>query len=406
MRRLNSKIKTSGLTILEMVLAMAIMGIVFAVVFPQFVNIQSSWASKQANSETIQNGNVFAEQLSRCLTKAVKVTAVSSPSAANGFIEFEDSDGVNFRCDISAENLIEFGPVGSLSDLAGPVSTLRFTCYDACDLSTPLSLPIDVNTIRFIKTEATFTNPAAAGKIVTLSTYLHTNGNQTGTPVVGGVAYMGFTEAKAASAVTSITIATPATNPGDLLIAAVATDNKTSTSLTPPAGKGWTLISLGAQGSNVTLGVWWKLAVASESATHRFTWSGSQQAYAWMMRFTGHDSAHPINAYTTQGSGNNDNPQSSSVTPTVVNAMILRLGAFDDDDIALDTPGLAGHNVITMDKSTTGNNTVSAGAGYILQAAAAASGTSTFSLTSNEQSQVVTVAIAPVPGTGGTWIIP
>ncbi|MBL7106067.1 MAG: prepilin-type N-terminal cleavage/methylation domain-containing protein [Phycisphaerae bacterium] len=169
----------SGLTLLEMVIAMAIMVIVFSAVFPQFVTFQSSWASKQSNSQTIQNGNVFSDQLSRFLAKAVKVTAVSNIADTDGFVEFEDNDGVNFRCDIGLDNYIEFGPVGSLSDLAGPVSSLQFSCYDACDLDTPLSDVNNVDSIRFITAQAVFTNSNSVenSRTLKISSYLRTNGN-------------------------------------------------------------------------------------------------------------------------------------------------------------------------------------------------------------------------------------
>lgn len=180
MRRHNRKFWVfPGLTLLEMVITMAIMVIVFSAIFPQFVIFQSSWASKQSNSQTIQNGNVFSDQLNRFLAKAVKITAVSSSTDADGFVEFEDNDGVNFRCDIGSDNYIEFGPVDSLSNLAGPVSSLQFSCYDACDLDTPLSDVNDVDCIRFITAQAVFTNSNSVNNNRTLkiSSYLRTNGN-------------------------------------------------------------------------------------------------------------------------------------------------------------------------------------------------------------------------------------
>ncbi|MHC4706993.1 MAG: type II secretion system protein, partial [Planctomycetota bacterium] len=49
----NSKIRSSrALTLVEMLIAMAIMAIVFSAVVPQFRVIQNSWDSKQAASET------------------------------------------------------------------------------------------------------------------------------------------------------------------------------------------------------------------------------------------------------------------------------------------------------------------------------------------------------------------
>jgi hypothetical protein len=161
-----------------------------------------------------------------------------------------------------------------------------------------------------------------------------------------------FRDAKVTSGDTSITITTPVTDEGDLLIAAVATDGDTSLSLAPPMGEGWTQIDLDDYNNEVTLGAWWKLAEASESASHQFTWSGNRQAYGWMMRFTGHDSADPVDVYANYGESDS-NPTSPAVTATVGNSLILRLGAFDDGDITVDDPGLSSdHTAITMDKST------------------------------------------------------
>ena len=558
MQHQNSKTRFSrALTLVEMVIAMAIMAIVFAVILPQFRAIQNSWDSKQAAAETVQNSRVLMEHLYRNFSKAVKITAVSDSSETNGYIEFEDNDENIFRYDIAASNYVEFGPVGDLYELAGPVSQLQFTCYDGNDFDTAIT---DVNDIRFIKLQTTLTNPAAMGhdKTFTAQIYLRANansgdgglvgwwkldesggltaadssgngndgtltnmaGNQWTDGAVGGalefdgvddyilrsstsslnlptawtisvwvylvgnpayeyivtkntsstwdmeygvyvrypanggevgvvldgsitdivsvqwsmetwthiavtwdgsdaqayvdgefvdsIAYSGtltnegdwfnigrrsnsvdgtsstglfdgliddvriynrvltaeqiaqlaniltykeFTEAKAGSDVTSITISTPsATSEEDLLIAAVATDGDTSGSMAPPPGEGWTQMSLNDYNGEVTLGVWWKLADASESASHQFTWSGVQQAYGWMMRFIGHNITDPIDIWAADGEADT-NPTCPSVTTNVNDSLILRIGAFDDDDITVDDPGLSGHTPITMDAS-------------------------------------------------------
>ncbi|MEW5994422.1 MAG: type II secretion system protein, partial [Candidatus Zixiibacteriota bacterium] len=164
-----------------------------------------------------------------------------------------------------------------------------------------------------------------------------------GTGGSSGVTFEEFTEAKRANNGTDITVSTPAgTSQGDLLIAAVVTDGNTSGTLAPPGGEGWTEIDIGQQSGAVTLGVWWKLADASESPSHQFTWSGGgQESYAWIMRFTGHDPTSPINASATNG-GSSGSPTCPSVTTTVANTMIVRIGGFDDDDINVDNTGLSG----------------------------------------------------------------
>ncbi len=163
-----------GLTLVEMVIAMAIMTIIFAAILPQFRIIQNSWDSQAGAAETLQNGRVLIEHLNRNLSTAVRVTAVSSSSETNGYIEFQDNDANNLRYDIGVNNYVEFGPIGSLSDLAGPVSKLQFSCYGAVDLSTAIT---DVNAIRSVKVETTMTNPAEFDQDMAFSTqaYIRTN---------------------------------------------------------------------------------------------------------------------------------------------------------------------------------------------------------------------------------------
>ena len=160
-----------ALTLVEMLIAMAIMAIVFAAVAPQIRVIQNSWDSKAGTSETLQNGRVLTDHLKHNLSKAVRITAISGPAETNGYIEFMDNDANNLRYDInSGSNHVEFGPIGALYDLAGPVSQLLFTCYDGNDFVTPIT---DVNSIRFIKVQATLTNPSAMGHDETFSSSIY-----------------------------------------------------------------------------------------------------------------------------------------------------------------------------------------------------------------------------------------
>ena len=547
-----------ALTIMETVLSLAIMAVIFAVLLPQIKAIQGSWDSRAGTAETLQNGRVLIDHLNRNLSKAVSITDVSDSAETDGYIEFEDSAANTLRYDIAADDYVEFGTVGSLNDLAGPVSRLLFTCYDGNDMATPIT---DSSAIRLVNVQATLTNPTGAGRDLTVRTsvylrtgplpgevvdpnlvlwlkldessgstaadssgngnhgtlvnmhatndwvpgqignaldfdggndrvvvshheslslvdkltmaawiwanpgslngydvvfnkgtsgnnmnpwfgtvgdeisfgfydggwrefntsgqnlqtetwchiaatfdsatdevYVYLNGSEVGSwsttrvPVantehlyvgtspwdehwdgklddlriydyalsraeVGGIYYFAgpvyqeFTEARLNSDGTSLTISTPGgTVEGSLLIAAVATDGDTTSSLEPPAGEDWAQVFLNDRAGEVTIGVWWKLADASESANHEFTWSGNETAYGWMMRFAGHDPADPIHVYSADGE-KDSNPSSPPVTTTLDKCLILRLGTFDDADITLDDPGLSGHTAITMDSS-------------------------------------------------------
>lgn len=210
--------------------------------------------------------------------------------------------------------------------------------------------------------------------------------------VVASVVFEDFTESSASGNVTSITLDTPSDrNAGDLLIAAVVTDG--TDTLTPPASEGWTTIDMTGD-PEVTLGVWWKLAGSSESATHTFSWTTGQEAYGWIMRFTGHDPVTPIHAVATNN-GTSSTPTTPSVTTTVDDTMIVRVGGFDDDDITRDNTAISGHTTIAMSRSGTGNGTVSGGAAYVTQPTSGASGTANFELRNNEEFRTVTIAIAP-----------
>ncbi len=219
--------------------------------------------------------------------------------------------------------------------------------------------------------------------------------------VVPEVVFEEFTDAKESSDNDRVDISRPAgTSEGDLLIAAVATDGNTKSQIAPEES-GWTLIAVEERYSAVTLGVWWKIAGSTEPIDYRFRWQDGpdEQAYGWIMRFTGHDPITPITDSTilTTGSGDTTTPPSPAVTTSVSNSLVLRIGGFDDDDIVFGDPGLPGHTAINMDDTGSGNSTCSGGAGYVSQANAGASGESTFALAAEEQTVAITIAIAPAP---------
>lgn len=204
--------------------------------------------------------------------------------------------------------------------------------------------------------------------------------------------FQAFSETKLASDGTTIDLTVPTgTAEGDLLVAVLAVDGAADGFVAPA---GWNLL----YDSDLapTLMVWWKLAGASESTTHTFTWGSAEKAYGWMMRFTGHDPASPIgDTATTRAFGLQ--PTCPSVSVTVPGTLVLRLGSFEDYAITTDSPGLAGHTPITMDSSSKNSGSVSGGAGYIVVDTIGASGTAKFDLTTLKMYRTLSVAIQPAP---------
>jgi hypothetical protein len=221
-------------------------------------------------------------------------------------------------------------------------------------------------------------------------------------PEAGNVVFESFAEGKRSALGTNVAVTKPTgTAQGDLLIAAVSVDGDVRPSLA--ASGGWTAIHLGPVGpasgmAAQTFAVYWKLAGAGEATSYTFNWVNNRQAYAWVMRFTGHDATSPINAsaYQNGAGGAVLIIPSPAVTTTIENAMILRLGGFDGRNVIIDSPGLLLHTPITMDYSAASPSAASGGAGYVDQTNAGNSGTSSFThIGLGEDYTTVTIAIAP-----------
>jgi hypothetical protein len=197
----------------------------------------------------------------------------------------------------------------------------------------------------------------------------------------------------------AVSVAKPVETVADDLLVAVVVTNRNNAATLVADDPGWTLLTRDAQANAHTVGVWWRLAGGAEPASYGFSWDSANpgRSYSWIMRFSGNDPTNPINVWDKIGEANVTSPLSPAVTTTVNDTLILRLGGFDDDDITIGDPGMAGHTAINMQKSSTGTGTVSGGAAYISQAASGDSGTANFTLTAAEQSRTITIGIAPAP---------
>lgn len=130
---------------------MSILAVVFAAIMPVFSAVRNHSETAGADSEMVQNARVLNEQLYRQLAQAKRITAVSGSTDVDGYVEFEDADETTQRCQRASSGYVEFGAVGDLSDLAGPVEYLKFTCYDGNDPTTQTVVP---DHIRLVTWEA------------------------------------------------------------------------------------------------------------------------------------------------------------------------------------------------------------------------------------------------------------
>ena len=134
---------------MELTVATALMATVFAAIMPLFAGIRNSADARWASLEMVQNARVLNEQLCRHLTQARRMVAFSAGTDDRGYLEFEAQDGVVYRCAVGTRGYIEFGPVGKLGELAGPVEYLRFACYSDADFDRPLQTPEGVRLVSW-----------------------------------------------------------------------------------------------------------------------------------------------------------------------------------------------------------------------------------------------------------------
>jgi prepilin-type N-terminal cleavage/methylation domain-containing protein len=144
----------SGFTLVELMVASALMLIILSAIIPQFRAIRSSWAATQKSSEIIQNEIVLEEHLKRNLATASQITAISADNVSNGFINFTDNLGISKTYSVN-NGYIVFGDTGSGEQLAGPVTKFQISGYTLTDFDKPTT---DVNNIRFVKIETSLTN--------------------------------------------------------------------------------------------------------------------------------------------------------------------------------------------------------------------------------------------------------
>jgi len=157
-----------GFTMVELLIVVSIMSlIVAAVVVPLRGNI-GVWESGDRYAEVMQNALIGMDKMTRELKYATQIIAFGSweilpstdPPRFEGFVEFTDRLGTTqmFRYNATTlhdmassitdgdENLM-YGSPDSLSILTGPISSLRFSCFQS-DGSVPTNAPEKIAVIQ------------------------------------------------------------------------------------------------------------------------------------------------------------------------------------------------------------------------------------------------------------------
>ncbi len=220
----------------------------------------------------------------------------------------------------------------------------------------------------------------------------------------GVIAYGGCQQVSLGVAAASITIPRPTTSAaGDFLLAVVATDdNRTVT------GTEWTPLNLDTEDQTdldaASVRVLGRFATASEPANYTFDFGAAEEAFGYIMRFTGTQGVETSELVANlSGSVIAPNAITPAVNAGLADSIIVRIGAFDHHDV-VQNPGIVinAHNNITQGFSSTADTAVSSGAAWIRQAGTGTSGTAFFTNSptikatgETEESRRITLALRP-----------
>jgi len=160
-----------GWTLVEMILALALVSTVFLVILPQFRLLQAGWDSKESASEIQQNARVLQEHLNRHLAAARSISALSGAALSLGFVEFQDASGQTWRYEVGSDGYVYFGPAGELSILAGPVSRFQITGFSLDDFVNPAE---EASSIRLIRVDSVIAAAGGRSESYDFSVYLRT----------------------------------------------------------------------------------------------------------------------------------------------------------------------------------------------------------------------------------------
>ena len=169
---INIVIKTharrTGFTLVELLLSTGIIALVATALVGLTLNSYSDFLLGSRRSELLQDGHGSLDRLIRILRQTRSISAVSDSTSTSASITFLDVNNVSrqFKRN-STTNELEYGSPGSLSALAGSLTSLALTCYDAN--ATALSDPVDVSAIQSVLISANFTHATDASVTFSLS---------------------------------------------------------------------------------------------------------------------------------------------------------------------------------------------------------------------------------------------
>lgn len=164
---------SDGFTVLEILLVVAIIGVVIAALSPLFLVVRTTVAVNNDSTETLQNARVAMDYLVRTVRQSKEIVAYSAATDTNGYLELLDNSDSTVRFSRSFDTGAGwYGLAVNDQPLAGALDAFTVTGYRADSVANPTPTLI-VDELYSLKLTATFSLPGGVSPPVTLSATIY-----------------------------------------------------------------------------------------------------------------------------------------------------------------------------------------------------------------------------------------
>jgi prepilin-type N-terminal cleavage/methylation domain-containing protein len=166
LRRRAAKNRPLGLSLLEMMAAMAIMSTVTAAVVVVMNTGFSAWKAQEADIDVLENGYGVLRHFARQLRQSTNITAITAAGNTTGSLSFLLPSGATCTIARNASSDVYYDNGMSNQLLAKSVDSMAFTGYKADGITATTT----VTDIQVVECQVQITLPRGAGVTRTLTT--------------------------------------------------------------------------------------------------------------------------------------------------------------------------------------------------------------------------------------------
>src|SRR3954469_9307572 len=166
MLRKPAKNRRSGLSLLKMMAATAIMSTVTAAVVVVMNTGFSAWKAQEADIDVLENGYGVLRHVARQLRQGSNITAITAVSNTTGSLSFTLATGAACTLARNASSDVYYNNGTSNQLLAKSIDSMTFTGYKADGVTATTN----ISDIQIVQCQVQITLPRGAGVTRTLTT--------------------------------------------------------------------------------------------------------------------------------------------------------------------------------------------------------------------------------------------